>query len=89
MKPAGNGAAAQRKSLSRFHTRPNHDRAVLRWAGKAAGGRCGSRQHQINEALIRKAQELTRLKTKREIVDRALQLLVRPEARESILHYHG
>jgi hypothetical protein len=43
----------------------------------------------INETLIRKAQKLTRLKTKREIVDRALQLLVRSENRKSILHYHG
>jgi Arc/MetJ family transcription regulator len=43
----------------------------------------------IDETLIRKAQKLTRLKTKREIVDRALQLLVRSEDRKSILHYHG
>lgn len=43
----------------------------------------------INETLIRKAQKLTRLKTKREIVDRALELLVRSEDRKSILHYHG
>lgn len=43
----------------------------------------------INETLIRKAQKLTRLKTKREIVDRALQLLVSSEDRKRILHYHG
>ena len=43
----------------------------------------------INESLIRKAKKLTRLKTKREIVDRALELLVRSEDRKSILHYHG
>jgi Arc/MetJ family transcription regulator len=43
----------------------------------------------INETLIRKAQKLTRLKTKREIVDRALELLVRSEDRKRILHYHG
>ena len=43
----------------------------------------------INETLIRKTQKLTRLKTKREIVDRALELLVRSEDRKSILHYHG
>ena len=42
----------------------------------------------INETLIRKARKLTRLKTKREIVDRALELLVRSEDRKSILHYH-
>ena len=43
----------------------------------------------INETLIRKAKKLTGLKTKREIVDRALELLVRSEDRKSILHYHG
>ena len=43
----------------------------------------------INETLIRKAKKLTRLKTKREIVDRALELLVRSEDRKGILHYHG
>ena len=43
----------------------------------------------INETLIRKAKKLTRLKTKREIVDRALELLVRSEDRKSILHHHG
>ena len=43
----------------------------------------------INETLIRRAKKLTRLKTKREIVDRALELLVRSEDRKSILHYHG
>ena len=43
----------------------------------------------INESLIRKAKKLTRLKTKREIVDRALELLVRSEDRKSILRYHG
>jgi Arc/MetJ family transcription regulator len=43
----------------------------------------------INEKLIRKARKLTHLKTKREIVDRALELLVRSEDRKSILRYHG
>jgi Arc/MetJ family transcription regulator len=43
----------------------------------------------INETLIRKARKLTRLKTKREIVDTALELLVRSEDRKSILRYHG
>jgi Arc/MetJ family transcription regulator len=43
----------------------------------------------INESLIRKARKLTRLKTKREIVERALDLLVRSEDRKSILRYHG
>jgi len=43
----------------------------------------------IDESLIRKARKLTRLKTKREIVDRALELLVRSEARKGILPYYG
>ncbi|MGC2194249.1 MAG: type II toxin-antitoxin system VapB family antitoxin [Terriglobales bacterium] len=34
----------------------------------------------IDEELIRKARKLTRLKTKRQIVDRALELLVRSES---------
>jgi Arc/MetJ family transcription regulator len=43
----------------------------------------------IDEALIRKARRLTRLKTKRQIVDRALELLVRSETRKGILRYYG
>jgi len=43
----------------------------------------------IDEALIRKARKLTRLKTKRQIVDRALQLLVRSETRKGLLRYYG
>jgi Arc/MetJ family transcription regulator len=43
----------------------------------------------INETLVRKAKRLTRLKTKRQIVDRALQLLVRSESRKGILRYYG
>ena len=43
----------------------------------------------IDEKLIRRARKLTRLKTKREIVDRALDLLVRSEDRKSMLRYHG
>jgi Arc/MetJ family transcription regulator len=44
---------------------------------------------EISDQLIRKARKLTRLKTKREIVDRALELLVRSEARKEILRYYG
>jgi len=44
---------------------------------------------EINEALIRKARKLTRLKTKREIVEKALELLVRSETRKGILRYYG
>jgi Arc/MetJ family transcription regulator len=43
----------------------------------------------IDEALIRKARKLTRLKTKRQIVDRALELLVRSESRKGILRFYG
>jgi Arc/MetJ family transcription regulator len=43
----------------------------------------------IDEELIRKARKLTRLKTKRQIVERALELLVRSESRKGILRYYG
>jgi Arc/MetJ family transcription regulator len=43
----------------------------------------------IDESLIRKARKLTRLKSKREIVDKALELLVRSEERKGILRYRG
>jgi len=43
----------------------------------------------INESLVRKARKLTRLKTKRQIVDKALELLVRSETRKGILRYYG
>lgn len=43
----------------------------------------------LDEDLIRKARKLTRLKTKRQIVDRALELLVRLENRKGILRYYG
>ena len=43
----------------------------------------------INESLVRKARKLTRLKTKRQIVDKALELLVRSESRKGILRYYG
>jgi len=44
---------------------------------------------EIDEGLIRKARKLTRLKTKRQIVDLALDLLVRSETRKGILRYYG
>jgi len=43
----------------------------------------------IDERLIREARKFTGLKTKREIVDTALQLLVRAETRKGILRYYG
>jgi Arc/MetJ family transcription regulator len=44
---------------------------------------------ELDDALILKARKLTRLKTKREIVDRALELLVRSEARKGMLRFYG
>jgi Arc/MetJ family transcription regulator len=43
----------------------------------------------IDDELIRKARKLTRLKTKRELVHKALELLVRSESRKGILQYFG
>jgi Arc/MetJ family transcription regulator len=43
----------------------------------------------IDETLVRKARKLTRLKTKRQIVDKAVELLVRSESRKGILRYYG
>jgi len=43
----------------------------------------------IDEGLIRKARKLTRLETKRQIVDKALDLLVRSESRKGILRHYG
>jgi len=43
----------------------------------------------IDESLVRKARKLTRLKSKRQIVDRALELLVRSESRKGLLRYYG
>jgi Arc/MetJ family transcription regulator len=44
---------------------------------------------EIDDAKIRKVRKLTGLKTKREIVDKALELLVRTEHRKGILRYYG
>ena len=44
---------------------------------------------ELNDELVRKARKLTRLKTKRAIVDKALELLVRSENRKGILRYYG
>jgi Arc/MetJ family transcription regulator len=43
----------------------------------------------LDDELVRKARKLTRLKTKREIVARALELLVRSESRKGIIRYFG
>jgi Arc/MetJ family transcription regulator len=44
---------------------------------------------ELNDTLVRKARKLTRLKTKRQIVDTALQLLVRSESRKGLLRYYA
>ena len=43
----------------------------------------------LDDELVRKARKVTRLKTKREIVARALELLVRSETRKGILAFYG
>lgn len=43
----------------------------------------------LDDDLVQKARKLTRLKTKREIVGKALELLVRSEDRKSMLRYYG
>jgi Arc/MetJ family transcription regulator len=43
----------------------------------------------LDDSLVRKARKLTGLKTKREIVDRALEVLVRSESRKGMLNYFG
>jgi Arc/MetJ family transcription regulator len=44
---------------------------------------------ELDEALILKARKLTHLKTQREIVHRALELLVRSETRKGNLRFYG
>jgi Arc/MetJ family transcription regulator len=44
---------------------------------------------EIDDELIREARRLTGLKTTREIVDKALRLLVRSETRKDVLQYYG
>jgi Arc/MetJ family transcription regulator len=44
---------------------------------------------ELDDELVRKARKLTRLKTKRAIVDKALELLVRSESRKGILRFYG
>jgi len=44
---------------------------------------------EIDDKLIREARKLTGLKTKRKIVQEALETLVRAEQRKGILRYYG
>ncbi|MGB3552668.1 MAG: type II toxin-antitoxin system VapB family antitoxin [Candidatus Binatus sp.] len=43
----------------------------------------------IDDRLLSQARKLTRLRTKREVVQRALELLVETETRKDILRYRG
>ena len=43
----------------------------------------------LDDKLIREARRLTRLKTKRRIVNKALELLVRSETRKGMMDYFG
>jgi len=43
----------------------------------------------IDDRLMSQARKLTRLRTKREIVHKALELLVESEARKGILRFRG
>lgn len=43
----------------------------------------------LDDNLVRKARKVTRLKTKRAVVQRALEALVRTESRKQILRYYG
>jgi len=43
----------------------------------------------IDDRLLSQARKLTRLRTKREIVQRALEVLVESEGRKGILRYRG
>ncbi len=44
---------------------------------------------ELDDDLVQEARKLTRLKTKREIVGKALELLVRSENRKNILRYYA
>jgi Arc/MetJ family transcription regulator len=79
------GQAKLERGRSGGHTRnhtPNSMEMVYAF-------RMGRTNIEIDESLVRKARKLTRLKTKREIVDAALELLVRSESRKGILRHYG
>ncbi len=44
---------------------------------------------EIDDSLIKKAMNLTKSKTKKEVVDLALRELVKQQKRKSILKYRG
>jgi Arc/MetJ family transcription regulator len=72
--------AALRWSLRKYT--PNYQEMVYAF-------RMGRTNIEIDEILVRKARKLTQLKTKREIVEKALELLVRSESRKGLLAYYG
>ena len=43
----------------------------------------------LDDSLMRRARRLTGLKTKKAVVHRALESLIRAEARKGILRFHG
>jgi len=51
--------------------------------------RCMRTNINIDDRLLSQARRLTRLRTKREIVHRALEVLVQSEARKGILRFRG
>lgn len=86
-------AHASRKEFKRASPMPEehlHNYAIHHFGDKWCIITSMSRTNiDIDEDLIRKARKLTHLKTKRQIVDRALDLLVRSESRKGILRYYG
>ena len=75
-----------RKVIRPGATRVSIHHLLRKWCMIISMGRTNI---DIDESLIRQARKLTRLKTKRQIVDRALDLLVRSESRKGILRYYG
>ena len=70
------------------------DMAKFRFIHQMCGKWCilkimGRTNIVLDDNLVRKARKLTGLKTKREIVDKALELLVRSESRKGMLDYFG
>lgn len=44
---------------------------------------------ELDDRLVRRARTLTGLKTKRAVVNKALEVLIRTEARKGILAFYG
>jgi len=94
------GSGGIRKNCGKLWKSQKHISLESRCAGRAQkhtpisqevvyAFRMGRTNIEIDESLVRKARKLTRLKTKREIVDAALELLVRSESRKGILRHYG